>query len=139
MFVSTRGVPSTHAFGEARQKTTVVEQSYLHPPADRIRVNPSKSDLTKTRAIKGRIMTMKLSDQVDRSSLVIIVATFVIFAVALFVKGFTKEILLEVGVLLVSIKLIMMAHKNGVVAGETKTMIESLHSAVLELQDNEKR
>jgi len=37
--------------------------------------------------------------------------------------------------LLVSIKLIMMAHKNGVVAGETKTMIESLHSAVLELQD----
>ena len=82
---------------------------------------------------------MKLSDQVDRSSLVIIVATFVMFAAALFVKGFTKEVLLEVGVLLVSIKLIMMAHKNGVVAGETKTMIESLHSAVLELQDNEKR
>ena len=82
---------------------------------------------------------MKLSDQVDRPSLVIIAATFVMFAVALFVKGFTKEILLEVGVLLVSIKLIMMAHKNGVVAGETKTMIESLHSAVLELQGKEKR
>ena len=82
---------------------------------------------------------MKLSDQVDRSSLVIIVATFVMFAVALFVKGFTKEILLEVGVLLVLIKLIMMAHKNGVVARETKTMIESLHSAVLEMQDNENR
>jgi hypothetical protein len=84
-------------------------------------------------------MTMNLSDQIDRPSLVIIAATFVMFAAALFVKGFTKEILLEVGVLLVSIKLIMMAHKNGVVARETKTMIESLHSAVLELQDNEKR
>jgi len=37
---------------------------------------------------------MKLSDHVDWSSLVIIVATFVMFAVALFIKGFTKEILL---------------------------------------------
>jgi hypothetical protein len=84
-------------------------------------------------------MTMKLSDQVDSSSLVVIAATFVMFAAALFVKGFTKEILLEIGVLLVSIKLIMMAHKNGAVAGETKKMIETLHSAVQELQDNEKR
>jgi hypothetical protein len=124
---------------EMSQENTVVEKSYLRPPADRIRVNPSKSDLTKTRASKRRIMTMKLSDQVDRPSLVIIAATFVMFAAALFVKGFTKEILLEVGVLLVSIKLIMMAHKNGVVASETKAMIESLHSALLELRDNEKR
>ena len=82
---------------------------------------------------------MKLSNHIDLSSLAIIVATFVMFAIALVVKGFTKEILLEVGVLLVSIKLIMMAHKNGVVARETKTMIESLQSAVLELTDNDKR
>jgi hypothetical protein len=34
------------------------------------------------------------------------------FVTALFVKGFTHDLLLEAGVLLVSIKLIMMAYKN---------------------------
>jgi len=34
--------------------------------------------------------------------------------VALFTKGFTHDILLEAGVLLVSVKLIIMAYKNSV-------------------------
>ena len=42
----------------------------------------------------------------------IIVITFVCFAIALFVKGFTQALLLEIGVLLVSIKLMVMAYKN---------------------------
>lgn len=83
-------------------------------------------------------MTTKLSDYIDLPSLAIIVATFAMFAVALFVKGLTKEILLEIGVLLVSIKLIMMAHKNGTTGRETKAMIKDLHSAIVVLQDNDK-
>jgi len=50
----------------------------------------------------------------DWGSLVIIVITFLLFAVALFVKGLTKDLLLESGVLLVSVKLIMMAYRNNV-------------------------
>ena len=50
----------------------------------------------------------------DLASIIVIVVTFVLFAIALFVKGFAKDLLLEAGVLLVSIKLIMMAHKNNV-------------------------
>ena len=50
----------------------------------------------------------------DLASIIVIVVTFVLFTVALFVKGFVNDLLLEAGVLLVSIKLIMMAHKNNV-------------------------
>lgn len=50
----------------------------------------------------------------DLGSLVIILITFLLFAVALFVKGLTKDLLLESGVLLVSVKLILMGYKNNV-------------------------
>jgi hypothetical protein len=52
----------------------------------------------------------------DPSSVVVIVLTLVLFLVALFVKGFTQELLVEAGVFLVSVKLILMSHKNSVSA-----------------------
>ena len=42
----------------------------------------------------------------------IIIITIVLFTVALFTKGFTHDLLLEAGVLLVSIKIILMNYKN---------------------------
>ena len=42
----------------------------------------------------------------------IIIITIILFIVALFAKGFTNQLLLEAGVLLVSIKIIMMSYKN---------------------------
>jgi len=57
-----------------------------------------------------RIIRMK--DYFDKWSLVIILVTAVLFVVALFVKGLTKDLLLEIGVLLVSVKLIMGSYKN---------------------------
>jgi hypothetical protein len=48
----------------------------------------------------------------DTGSMVVIVITFVCFAIALFAKGLTQALLLEIGVLLVSVKLIIMAHKS---------------------------
>ena len=50
----------------------------------------------------------------DRGTIIVIVVTVILFTVALFVKGFTKALLLEAGVLLVSIKLIMMAYRNSI-------------------------
>jgi hypothetical protein len=46
------------------------------------------------------------------TSLAVIILTFVLFVVALFVKGWTKELLLEIGVFLVSVKFILMNLKN---------------------------
>ena len=53
-----------------------------------------------------------MDKQIDIGSLIIIVVTFLLFIVALFVKGLTKDMLLEAGVLLVSIKLIMLAYQS---------------------------
>ncbi len=53
-----------------------------------------------------------MKSYIDAGSIIIIVITFVLFGIALFTKGFTHDILLEVGVFLVSVKLIMMAFKN---------------------------
>ena len=46
------------------------------------------------------------------TDLVVIIVTFVLFTLALFTKGFTHDLLLEAGVLLVSIKLILMNYRN---------------------------
>ena len=48
----------------------------------------------------------------DPWSIVAIVLTVALFVLALFVKGFTKGLLVECGVLMVSIKLILMAKKT---------------------------
>jgi hypothetical protein len=52
--------------------------------------------------------------------------------VALFIKGLTHEILLEAGVFLVSLKLIMMSHKNSLLAKKTQFQLERI---VESLQD----
>lgn len=49
----------------------------------------------------------------DTGAIVVIIITFILFGVALFTKGWTHDLLLEAGVLLVSIKLIMMTFRNG--------------------------
>ena len=46
------------------------------------------------------------------TDMIVIITTAVLFILALFMKGLTKELLLEAGVLLVSIKLILMNHKS---------------------------
>ena len=48
----------------------------------------------------------------DFGTIIVIVVTMILFVLALFVKGLTKDILLEAGVLLVSIKLIYNAYRT---------------------------
>ena len=59
----------------------------------------------------------------DPVSLVVIALTLLLFVIALFVKGFTHDMLLECGVFLVSVKLIVMSHKNGVSASLSERLV----------------
>lgn len=77
-----------------------------------------------------------LGDHFDPWSLAVIVLTFSLFIIALFIKGLTHEILLEAGVFLVSIKLIMMNHKNSVMAKKTASQLERIYAA---LQNGERK
>jgi hypothetical protein len=77
-----------------------------------------------------------LRDHFDFWSLVVIALTFTLFIVALFIKGLTHEILLEGGVFLVSLKLIMMSHKNSVLAKKTEFQLERIFA---NLQDAKRK
>ena len=67
----------------------------------------------------------------DAGSLFIILITFGLFAVALFSKGLTHDLLLESAVFLVSVKLIIMSYKN---SSAVKTTLKSLDEIRLTLQ-----
>jgi hypothetical protein len=49
---------------------------------------------------------------VDLGTLVVIVTALLLFVLALFLKGFSHDLLLEAAVFLVSVKLILMSYKN---------------------------
>jgi hypothetical protein len=55
---------------------------------------------------------MKSSKSWDPWTVITIALSVGLFVVALFIKGFTHELLLEAGIFLVSVKLILMAQKN---------------------------
>jgi hypothetical protein len=73
-------------------------------------------------------MLKSLRKHFDPWSIVVVVLTFVLFLVALFVKGLTHDLLLETGVFLVSIKLILMSHKNSILAKHTEERLEIIVS-----------
>lgn len=60
------------------------------------------------------------------SDLLVIILTFVLFILALFVKGLTKDILLEAGVLLVSVKIIMMARQQYTINSEILKKLDNI-------------
>jgi hypothetical protein len=66
------------------------------------------------RSVQAKV-SMSKSKPSDPWSIGVIVLTIALFILALFVKGFTKGLLVECGVLLVSIKLILMAKKTAVI------------------------
>jgi hypothetical protein len=59
---------------------------------------------------------LKIREHVDVASLVAMLVTLILFVAALFSKGLTHDLLLEAGVFLVSVKLMLMSHKNSVAA-----------------------
>lgn len=64
----------------------------------------------------------------------VIALTLVLFGVALGVKGLGHDVLLEGGVLLVSIKLILMAYKSSVVNTRVLEELDYVHATVDRLE-----
>ena len=67
---------------------------------------------------------------IDIWSLIVIVITFILFVAALFVKGFTHDLLLETGVFLVSVKLILMAYNNKLAAASMEKKLDEIKKKV---------
>jgi hypothetical protein len=73
-------------------------------------------------------MPKSVLTNIDPLSMVVIVLTLVLFVIALFATGFTHDLLQECGVFLVSVKLIMMSHKNGVTAIQAEQRLEKIQN-----------
>jgi hypothetical protein len=70
----------------------------------------------------------------DPGSLVVILLTLILFAVALVLKGFTHDLLLETGVFLVSVKLVLMSYKNSVATATMRKQLNDILEIVRHLQ-----
>jgi len=66
----------------------------------------------------------------DHASWVVVVITLALFVTAVFVKGLGHDLLLEAGVFLVSVKLILMAHKNSASAEHLAERLDELRAVL---------
>jgi len=73
-----------------------------------------------------------MKEHFDTGSLVVIIITFALFIVALFTKGFTHDLLLEIGIFLVSVKLILLGYKNSV---SSKAILDELNDIKKTIKD----
>lgn len=65
----------------------------------------------------------------------VIIITFILFTIALFVKGITHDLLLEAGVLLVSVKIIMMHYKNALSSNAILKELGDIKKNLLEMKN----
>lgn len=71
----------------------------------------------------------------DFWAIVVIVLTLLLFIVALFERGLPHDLLLESGVFLVSVKLIMMSHKNSIIALRVDQHLNEIQTMLRNMQD----
>jgi len=76
----------------------------------------------------------KFLQPIDIASQLVIVTTFVLFVVALFIKGFGHGLLLDAGVFLISVKLIVMAHKNSLLAKDLDDRLDRLEETLTRME-----
>ncbi len=72
----------------------------------------------------------------DPWAIAVIGLTLILFIAALFLKGFSHDMLLETGVFLISVKLIMMSYKNSVLAQKTEERLEQIYALLRDLKNH---
>jgi len=77
-----------------------------------------------------------MKEYLSTTDLLVIIATIILFVMALFIKGLTHDMLLEAGVLLVSVKIIMMNYKNSI---SNKKIMDELDEIKKVLMDSKKQ
>jgi len=74
---------------------------------------------------------VRLLDHFSPGALVVMAITFVLFALALVTQGLTHDLLLESAVFLVSVKLMLMAHRNSVQARALDAKLDRNYAAIV--------
>lgn len=66
----------------------------------------------------------------DTGSLIVAAMTLLLFVAALFMKGITHDLFIEAGVFLVSVKIILMAHRNSIATSELNRKLDELRASL---------
>jgi hypothetical protein len=72
---------------------------------------------------------------IDTGSLIVAAVTLLFFVTALFAKGLTHDLFLEAGVFLVSVKIILMAHRNGVATRDLNQKLDKVLASLTTLDN----
>ena len=72
---------------------------------------------------------------IDTGSLIVAVVTLLLFVTALFTKGLTHDLFLEAGVFLVSVKIILMTHRNAVAARDLDEKLDKVLASLAKLKN----
>lgn len=72
---------------------------------------------------------------IDTASLLTIIVTLVLFVVAVFEHGLSHELLLESAVFVVSVKLILMAYKNGQTSESLDRRLDHIERLIAESKE----
>lgn len=80
---------------------------------------------------------MRVKKIIDKGNLIVIVLTATLFIVALFLKGLSKDLVLEAGVLLVSIKLIMYNYKQSLFDKEVNNRLDEIQKNLIEIKQKQ--
>lgn len=75
-----------------------------------------------------------MKNNLDVSNTIVVVLTFILFGIALFTTGFTKDLLLEAWVLLVSIKIIILGNSNKISNMEIIKKLDEIDKKLEELK-----
>lgn len=73
----------------------------------------------------------------DLGSALVIATTFILFAIAIFTSGLTKDLLLEAGVFLVSVKIILTSHSNLNSNKEIMNKLNEINNKIEHSKNNE--
>ena len=68
-----------------------------------------------------------------KGSLLVIILTFILFTIALYVKGLTHDLLLEVAVFLISVKLILMTYSNSITSKRLEKKLIDIDNKIEQL------
>ena len=79
-----------------------------------------------------------MNNYIDNASAFTLALTLVLFVVALFVKGFTHDLLLEAGIFLVSIKLVLAGYKNAQGTRSLLDRLDCIDNKLAHLSDRDK-
>ena len=76
-----------------------------------------------------------MNEHLNKGSFAVITITFVCFFLALFVKGFTHDLLLEIGIFVISVKLIIMAYKNSLANKNLQQELQTIKRLLIEREN----